>query len=264
MKFGQTSHVILSLIKEVNELLRIYFTRIVVFIGMLLMAHSDIMAADSAAALQTQKEKESYSIGYQVGLKIRTDDIDVDFEKLTQGLQTGIDGKEPLLSQEEIQELIAALTKMKRETVMRKIREQSVKNAEESKKFLAENGKKESVKTTESGLQYRILKEGEGMSPKMEDVVKVHYRGTLTDGREFDSSYSKGAPQTVQTDGVIKGWTEALQMMKAGSKWEIFVPPHLAYGRRGFGEKIPPNSVLVFEIELLSIEKETDTEDKES
>ncbi|UCH45324.1 MAG: FKBP-type peptidyl-prolyl cis-trans isomerase [Nitrospiraceae bacterium] len=230
----------------------------------LLLTSSHLFAADVTQPPETQKEKDSYSIGYQVGVKIRSDDIDVDFEKLTQGLQTGIDGKEPLLSQEEIKELIAALTKKKRDTVMRKIQEQIVKNAEESQKFLAENGKKEGVRITESGLQYRILQEGEGMTPKVEDFVKVHYRGTLTDGREFDNSYSKGAPQTVQADGVIKGWTEALQMMKVGSKWEIFVPPHLAYGRRGYGEKIPPNSVLLFEIELLSIEKEEETEGRES
>ena len=238
--------------------------RLIILSCFLLAASTHLFAADVKQAPETQKEKESYSIGYQVGLKIRTDDIDVDFEKLTQGLRTGIDGKEPLLSQEEIKELIAALTEKKRQTVMRKIQEQIVKNAEESKTFLAENGKKEGVRITESGLQYRILKEGKGMTPKVEDFVKVHYRGTLTDGREFDNSYSKGAPQTVQADGVIKGWTEALQMMKVGSKWEIFVPPHLAYGRRGFGEKIPPNSVLLFEIELLSIEKEEETEDKES
>ena len=230
--------------------------RLFILSCLLLLATSNLYAADLATALENQKDKESYSIGYKVGLGIKSDGIDVDFEKLIQGLQTGIEGKEPLLSQEEISDLIVILTKKKRETVMRKIQEQIVKNAEESKKFLAENGEKEGVKTTESGLQYKILKDGDGIVPKQEDFVSVHYRGTFIDGKEFDSSYLKGAPQTLQTDGVIKGWTEALQMMKVGSKWELFVPPHLAYGRRGNGDKIPPNKVLVFEMELLSIVKD--------
>jgi FKBP-type peptidyl-prolyl cis-trans isomerase FklB len=228
------------------------------------MGNSVIMAADSVAPLQTQMEKESYSIGYKVGVSIKTDGVDIDFEKLIQGMQTAIDGKEPLVSRDEMKELLVKIKERARDAQLRKYQEQIVSNAEESEKFLAENGKKEGVRTTESGLQYRILKEGEGMSPQEKDLVKVHYRGRLADGRgrEFDSSYSKGAPQTVQVDGVIKGWTEALQMMKTGSKWEIYVPPHLAYGRRGLGAKIPPNSVLVFEMELLSIEKRADTEDK--
>jgi FKBP-type peptidyl-prolyl cis-trans isomerase FklB len=222
---------------------------------LLLLTTSHLCAADLAPAPVNQKEKESYSIGYQVGLSIKRDGIDVDFEKLIQGLQTGIDGKEPLLSQEEIRNLIVNLTKKKRETEMRKIQERIVKNAEESEKFLEENRKKEGVKTTESGLQYKILKEGDGNRPKLGDVLSVHYRGTFIDDKEFDSSYLKGAPQTVQTDGVIKGWTEALQMMKVGSEWKLFVPPHLAYGRGG-SERVPPNKVLVFEIKLLSIVKD--------
>lgn len=209
---------------------------------------------------QTQKEKESYSIGYQVGTSMKYDGIAVDYDNLLQGLRDAIDGKEPVLQRDDMKRLILDLKKKARETAMRKFQELTVRNAEESAKFLEQNGKKEGVKTTESGLQYRVMKAGNGAAPGPEDSVRVHYRGMFTDGKEFDSSYSKGEPQTVQTDGVIKGWTEALQMMQAGSKWQIFVPPQLAYGRSGLGQTIPPNKVLVFEIELLSVDKKETNE----
>lgn len=213
-------------------------------------------AADSSQSLGSKKEKESYSIGYQVGLSMRSDGVEVDFQKLTQGLQDAIDKKDPLLSNEEMRSLIVALKEKARDEALRKVQELRVKNAEESAKFLAENAKKAGVKITESGLQYKIIREGEGESPKIKDVVTVHYRGTFPDGTEFDNSYTKGKPQTFQTDGVIKGWTEALQMMKVGSKWEIVVPPDLAYGRSGLPGAIPPNKVLMFQMELLAIEKD--------
>jgi len=225
------------------------------FFCFLLLATSPLRADDPEPAPATQKEKESYSIGYQVGLSMKSDGVEADFDELVQGLRDAIEGKEPRLSEEEMRKLIVDLKKKARETELRRVQELIVKNAEESEKFLAENGKKEGVRTTESGLQYMVLKESEGVAPKAEDFVTVNYRGMFIDGTEFDSSYARGEPITIQADGVIKGWTEALQMMKIGSKWQIFVPPHLAYGRGGLGERIPPNKVLVFEIELLSIEK---------
>jgi FKBP-type peptidyl-prolyl cis-trans isomerase FklB len=213
------------------------------------------LADESATGLETKQEKESYSIGYQVGLSMKNDGVEVNFDKLVQGLRDAIDEKEPLLSEEEMKELIVYRKKEAREIQMKKVQEQRVKNTEEAEKFLEENKKKKGVKTTESGLQYKVLIEGEGSTPKPEDSVTVNYRGTFIDGEEFDSSYARGEPMTTKTDGVIKGWTEVLQMMKEGSKWQIFVPPHLAYGRSGRGTRIPPNKLLVFEIELLSIEK---------
>jgi len=204
--------------------------------------------------MATQQEEESYSIGYQVGLSMKSDGVEADFDALVKGLQDAIDGRDPHLSMEEMKRLILDVKKRAREAGLRKIQETIVKNAEESDKFLSENSKKPGVKATASGLQYLVLKEGDGPSPKGDDMVKVHYRGTFVNGKEFDSSYAKGEPQTFQADGVIKGWTEALLMMKAGSKWQLFVPPDLAYGRGGLGQTIPPNSVLVFDIELLSIE----------
>lgn len=223
---------------------------------MLLLSAPYIFADDPSSALETQEDRESYSIGYQVGQSMKTDGVEVNVDKLVQGLRDSVDGKEPLLSMEEMRTLIVNLKKEAKRTQMRRIQEQIVKNAEESEQFLNENGKREGIKTTESGLQYKVLREGDGPTPTLKDFVKVQYRGTFTDGTEFDSSFSRGEPQVIQTDGVIKGWTEALQMMKVGSKWQLFIPPDLAYGRGGLGNRIPPNKVLVFELELLAIEQE--------
>lgn len=235
--------------------MRLTGVRLLMLSCLLLLATSPLRADDLEPTPATQKEKESYSIGYQVGMSMKSDGVEADFEKLVQGLRDAIEGKDPRLSEEEMRKLIVDLKKRAREIQLRKFQELVVKNAEESEKFLEDNGKKDGVKTTESGLQYMVLREGDGVAPRAEDFVTVNYRGMFIDGREFDSSYARGEPMTIQADGVIKGWTEALKMMKVGSKWRIFVPPHLAYGRGGLGERIPPNKVLVFEIELLSIEK---------
>jgi FKBP-type peptidyl-prolyl cis-trans isomerase FklB len=191
---------------------------------------------------------------------MKNDGVEVNFEKLIQGLRDAIDGKAPLLSEEEMKKLIVDRKKVAREVEMRRVQELRVRNAEEAEKFLEENKKKAGIKTTESGLQYKVLVEGNGTTPRPEDSVTVNYRGMFIDGTEFDNSYIKGEPMTTRTDSVIKGWTEALQMMKEGSKWQIFVPPDLAYGRNGLGTRIPPNKVLVFEIELLSIKKEEEVD----
>ena len=229
---------------------------------LLLLAPSHLFADDPGQTLETQKEKESYSIGYQVGLSMMRDGVEVDIDILIQGLQDAINEKDPLLSNEETRDIIVARKERAREANMQKLLEIRAKNAEESQKFLAENVKKQGIMTTKSGLQYKILKAGEGISPESEDTVTVHYKGTFIDGEEFDSSYSKGEPQTFQASRVIKGWTEALQMMKVGAKWKIFLPPRLAYGQKGDGETIPPNKVLVFEIELLSVEDTGEKQDK--
>lgn len=218
--------------------------------------------AEEAPTLENLKEKESYSIGYQVGLSMMRDGVEVDIDILIQGLQDAISEKDPLLSNEEMRGIIVARKERAREANMQKLLETRAKNAEESQKFLAENVKKQGIMTTESGLQYKILKAGEGISPESKDTVTVHYKGTFIDGEEFDSSYSKGEPQSFQANRVIKGWTEALQMMKVGAKWKIFLPPRLAYGQKGDGETIPPNKVLVFEIELLSVEDTGEKQDK--
>ena len=199
-------------------------TGLFLFSFILVPASPQVFAAGTASALQTQKEKESYSIGYEVGRSMKTDGVDVDFNVLTQGLEDAVNQKEPRLKDEEMKKIIVDLRKKAREAQLRKVQEQIVQNAQESEQFLAENKKKEGVRVTESGLQYRVLKQGDGPLPGPEDFVKVHYRGTFIDGKEFDSSYAKGEPARVQADGVIKGWTEALAMMKVGSRWQSSFP----------------------------------------
>jgi FKBP-type peptidyl-prolyl cis-trans isomerase len=221
----------------------------------LVVAGPSLFAAEPAPPRATQEERESYSIGYQVGQSLTTDGVEVKIEKVIEGLQDAVNRKDPRVKDEEMKKLIGELRKKAREAQLKKVQEQIVRNAQESEKFLEENKTKDGVKVTESGLQYKVLKEGKGPGPGPEDFVKVNYRGTFIDGSEFDSSFAKGEPARVQTDGVIKGWTEALQMMKTGSKWQLFVPPELAYGRGGLGQRIPPNKVLVFDIELLAVEK---------
>ena len=215
-----------------------------------------VCAAGEKPELTSQQDKESYSIGFQVGTSMKSDGVEVNFDRLAEGLKDAIEGEKPRLTDEEMKKLVVDLRKRAREAQLKKTQEQSEKNLKEGEAFLAENKKKEGVKTTESGLQYRIIKEGDGPLPKATDTVTVHYRGTYVDGKEFYSSYQRNTPEKFAVNRVIKGWTEALQLMKVGSKWQIFVPPELAYGRGGQGSSIPPNSVLIFEIDLISIERE--------
>ena len=242
--------------------MRTAYQRLLIVFCFLLLLPSSLLA-DEEKALETQQEKESYSIGYQVGLSVKRDGVDVDSKTFMQGLLDAIAGKEGLISNEEMQNLIVERREKVKKDRMQEVLEIRAQNAEEAATFLEENAKKDAIKTTDSGLQYLVISEGEGDSPKPGDMVTVHYRGTFVDGEEFDSSYSRGEPQTFQVDGVIRGWTEALQMMKVGSKWQIFVPPILAYHQRGLGQMIPPNKLLIFEIELLAIEKQEESKDQQ-
>ncbi len=196
------------------------------------------------------KEKLGYGLGMRFagGLKAEAPTVDVD--ALAKGIEDGASGAKPLLTAEEAKGIMEAWQKSMKERRAARAQE----NKKKSDAFLAENKKKEGVVTLPSGLQYQILKEGTGSKPKETDRVTVHYRGTLIDGTEFDSSYAREKPATFPVRGVIKGWTEALQLMKTGAKWKLFVPPDLAYGQRGQGRKIKPNSALIFEVELLSAE----------
>jgi len=230
-----------------------------IFICFWLQASSSGFAAGPGSLPETQNDKESYSIGYQVGLSMKTDGVEVNFERLVQGLQDAINEKAPLLSMKEMRTLIVDLKKRAREARMKETQEQAVENARESKEFLEKNKTKEGVKTTKSGLQYKVLREGNGVFPGPKDFVTANYRGTLIDGKEFDSTYAKGEPARVQVNRAIKGWTEALPMMKTGAKWELYVPPDLGYGKAGFGRKIPPNKVLVYEIELIAVDNGDET-----
>ncbi len=212
-------------------------------------------AAFGATTLKTDADKVSYMIGYQIGSNFKRDGLDVDLNMLNNGLKEALAGTKSPLSPEESQKLMAELQKNLQTKMEAKQKAEGEKNAAAGKKFLEDNAKKDGVKTLPSGLQYKILAEGKGDSPKATDTVKTNYKGTLIDGTEFDSSYKRGQPATFPVNGVIKGWTEALQVMKPGAKWQLFVPSDLAYGPRGAGELIGPNSTLVFEVELLEIEK---------
>ncbi len=214
---------------------------------------SGICYADEKLELKDQKDKESYGFGYQFGQNLKSQGVDLNLDIYTSGIRDALGGKEPRMSQEEIREAIAEVQKRVMASRQKEWKEKAEKNLAENKAFLEENKKKEGIKTLPSGLQYKVITEGSGKTPKATDTVTVHYRGTLINGSEFDSSYKKGQPTTFQVNGVIRGWGEALQLMKGGSKWQLFIPPELAYGERGAGGQIPPNSTLIFEVELISV-----------
>ncbi len=210
-------------------------------------------ATSPDSVLKTQKDKISYAIGMNVGTNLRRDALDVDPTLLTRGLQDALAGSKPLLTEEEARTLLTQLQADMRKKQAEKAQQTGTANKTEGEAFLAANKTKEGVVTLPSGLQYKILKAGTGPKPTANDSVVCNYRGTLINGPEFDSSYKRGEPATFPVSGVIKGWTEALQLMPVGSKWQLFVPSNLAYGDRGAGPEIGPNATLIFEVELLSI-----------
>lgn len=211
-------------------------------------------AAGRGAAMDTAKDKDSYSLGYQFGENLRKQGVEVDSKVLLKGIQDAVAGRNPAMSREAIRDNLQEIRRRIAQAQDESIRETAAKNLDLSRDFLARNGKKSGVVTLPSGLQYEVLAEGSGRKPKAEDSVVVQYRGTLVDGKEFDSSFRRNGPETLPLDSVIPGWAEALQLMREGAKWRICVPPHLAYGETGMGRDVGPNSALIFEIELLSID----------
>jgi FKBP-type peptidyl-prolyl cis-trans isomerase FklB len=237
-------------------------TYIVMFTLMLLVFSACGKAANATAAkplkaedLNDQKKKVSYAIGLDIGKNFKERAMDLDMEILIQGLRTAQASGQPLLSSEEIQKVMTQFQQDMMKAEQEKRMGQAQVNKAKEDAFLAENAKKPGIKVTASGLQYKVISTGTGPMPKVTDTVKVHYRGTLLDGSEFDSSYKRNQPAVFPLNGVIKGWTEALQLMKVGSKWQIFLPSALAYGEQGAGQVIGPNATLIFDVELLSIEK---------
>ncbi|GAB3273787.1 FKBP-type peptidyl-prolyl cis-trans isomerase [Parahaliea aestuarii] len=213
-------------------------------------------AADSAVAeikLESTQQRLSYGIAYGLGKRMSADAVPLDVDAFTAGLRDAMEGKEGRMTNEEIQaEMQAYQQRMQAEAEAAQAA-QAEANAAAAEAFLAENGAREGVVTTESGLQYEVLEAGEGEKPGAEDVVDVNYRGTLIDGTEFDSSYKRGESVQFGVGQVISGWTEALQLMPVGSKWKLYIPSELAYGAGGAGGMIGPNAALVFEVELLDI-----------
>ena len=214
----------------------------------LLLAHAVPGIAADKPELKTDQEKNGYSVGYDIGRSLKKQLVGLDAAATAQGLKDAMGSVTPVLPDQEMQQRFMTV----RQESAQKIPEI---NKQAGEAFLAKNKGEKGVKTTASGLQYKVITAGKGKQPTAEDTVTVNYRGTLIDGTEFDSSYKRNQPATFPVKGVIPGWTEALPLMKEGSKWMLYIPANLAYGERGAGNMIGPNSTLVFEVELLSIAK---------
>jgi FKBP-type peptidyl-prolyl cis-trans isomerase len=222
--------------------------QLVVLLGMVLLT---AQCAQEPAELKTEQDKVNYGIGVSIGKNFKQQGMEVDVDLVVKGLKDELTGKKLLLSDDEMRKTLSAYQQELRQKQMKAKQKAAMDNKKVGEDFLAENKKKEGVVTLPSGLQYQILKAGEGLKPTTADTVEVRYRGTLVDGKEFDSSGSK--TRTFKLAEIIPGWREALQLMPVGSKWQLIVPSELAYGERGMGQFIMPNSTLIFEVELAAI-----------
>jgi len=211
-------------------------------------------------ALKTQKDKVSYALGANLGMNLHKQSVEVDPAIVLRGLKDALAARKMLLTDDEAKAALMQLQADVRNKQQEKMKVAGEMNRKEGVEFLAANKTKEGIVTLPSGLQYKILTEGTGPKPTSTDTVVCNYRGTLTSGTEFDSSYKRGQPASFPVIGVIKGWTEALQLMPVGSKWQLFVPSELGYGDRGAGSDIGPGATLIFEVELLSIQSKDKTE----
>lgn len=224
-----------------------------IVMALVLFMCSGTTMAQRKVTPKTKKEKISYSIGVSLGRQFKMQGVEIDQAAFMQGIKDMLSNSNLALSEKDIE---ATMTAFQQEMINKAQAKQKAvgdKNIKEGETFLAENKTKEGVIILPSGLQYKILKAGDGPKPTLDQTVKCHYRGTLIDGTEFDSSYKRGEPTEFPVKGVIKGWTEALQLMSVGSKWQLFIPSDLAYGSNGAGGQIGPNATLIFEIELVSI-----------
>ncbi len=214
--------------------------------------------AQAAPALTTQKDKFSYALGMNLGTNLHKQSVPVDPNILLRGLKDALAGGKTALTEDQARAALMEVQNEMRKKQQEQMQAAGAANKKEGDAFLAANKAKDGVVTLPSGLQYKVLTQGTGPKPTATDSVVCNYRGTLINGTEFDSSYKRGEPATFPVSGVIKGWTEALQLMPVGSKWQLFVPSDLAYGERSPGPEIAPDSTLIFEVELLSIEKKSD------
>ena len=213
------------------------------------------LAVAETKLLKDEKDRISYSIGLSIGSNFKQQSIDVTLEPLMAGIRDALLSRKPMMTEPEIKATMDAFRKQMNAKMQKQKDSQASTNLAEGEQFLRKNGKKPGVITTASGLQYEIISKGTGAKPKSTDTVVTHYTGTLLNGKVFDSSRKRNSPATFPVNGVIKGWTEALQLMETGSKWKLYIPSSLAYGSRGAGNVIGPNATLVFEIELLEIKK---------
>jgi FKBP-type peptidyl-prolyl cis-trans isomerase FklB len=203
--------------------------------------------------LKSQEDSLSYAIGMDIGKNLKTQSAKVDPAIMARGVKDILDSAKTMLSEDQAQGCLMSFSQRMMEKREAEMKVKGDQGKVEGENFLAANKTKEGVVTTASGLQYKIITKGTGPKPTATQTVRVHYRGTFIDGKEFDSSYKRGQPIEFPVNGVIKGWTEALQLMPVGSKWQLFIPSDIAYGDRGAGQAIPPNSTLIFDVELLGI-----------
>jgi FKBP-type peptidyl-prolyl cis-trans isomerase FklB len=227
----------------------------ILVIGMLVLA-GQVYGADESA-LKSEKDKLSYTFGANFGKSLKQQEIEINTDIFIKGMKDGLSGGKMLLTDQEMKDTMTSFQKEMAAKQAEKRKALAEKNKKEGDAFLAANKGKDGIKTLPSGLQYKVITEGTGKTPKATDTVVTNYRGTLIDGTEFDSSYQRKTPATFKVNGAIKGWTEALQLMKEGAKWQLFVPSEIAYGERGAGPNIGPNAVLIFEIELISAKEES-------
>ena len=251
--------------KEEHNMKKIYLSTLVIaLIGITMTGCNEDKGATKAPAaatptakttLTTQQEKVGYSIGVQIGSQLAQTKDSLDTDALILGLSDALAQKKPKMTNEEMQQAKMTFQQEMQAKAQKQMAEMTLKNKAEGEAFLAANKTKPGVVTLPSGLQYKVLKEGTGPIPTASDTVVTNYTGKLINGKVFDSSVQRGEPATFPVNGVIPGWTEALQKMKVGSKWELVIPADLAYGERGAGQAIAPNSVLIFELELLEVKK---------
>jgi len=223
---------------------------LIMSVGVVLL--TGLCTACDKTDLNTENDRVNYSVGYQIGGDFKRQAVELSPQALVQGIEDALGDSEPLMTQEEIRTTLVNLKKRIVAAQREKAALAVTEDRARAEAFMTENANKEGVTVLPSGLQYKVMHEGSGATPGATDKVTVHYRGTLLDGTEFDSSYSRNKPASFGVNRVIPGWTEALQLMQEGDKWQLFIPSKLGYAERGAG-KIPPNSTLIFEVELLSV-----------
>jgi FKBP-type peptidyl-prolyl cis-trans isomerase FklB len=242
----------LTLSEKIGGLVMRYRAKAVIVAGVVLAA--GVVYGADGQTLKTQKEKTSYAVGAQMGMDMKKYRMDVDPDAVAKGFRDAYTGGKLLLNDREMSQTLADAQKQMAARSADVIKADAEKNRREGEAFLARNKTGEGVKTLPDGLQYKVIEAGTGRTPRPTDMVVVNYRGTFVDGTEFDSSYRRGQPVVFPVNRVIKGWAEALQLMKVGSKWQLVIPPQLAYGPQGAPPAIGPNETLIFELELLSIQ----------